>query len=223
MVRKNNRRVRNSSRRRGGLNNMLGMTTKIPFNFILSHTYTAQTVVSTPFNPGADTILGNIGQNFEFYRYVNIKVMALPAAQNFVYTYYPNTEANSATDSYNNIALSALCRISTANTSVPIMLNVPRNLLYQTPEDWWSTNPASALYRQGRLVSSTPASYTGTINFRITGMIEFKSTTTVSQSLKTIPPISALNCVGSGGSSTAIVSTSDPAQRPVCSGCSGCH
>jgi hypothetical protein len=154
---------------------MMGMATRIPFNFILNNVFTAQTSVSTPFRPNIDNLIGNISQNFEFYRISQLSIKGLPAGILYDFTYYPSNEASSLADTFATVALSSLNRCLSMQQSVPQSLRVPKKLLYQSPEDWWSTNSSSALYQQGRFVCATTGNFTGTITFTVQGIIEFKA------------------------------------------------
>jgi len=146
----------------------------VPFNCIRTFSFAAATTVSSPVTPAFDALISNISLNFEFYRFTSLVFKSLPCGQNFNFTYYPSNESSSVADSYATIALAGLNRAVSANMSVPVTLNVPKNVLYQSPESWWSTQSGANDFMQGRFVLALPATGTVSITVQVFGMVEFK-------------------------------------------------
>jgi len=164
----------------------LSSTIDVPFNFVYSASFAAATSnsLAVKANTAFDTLLGNVGSNFELYRFSRLMFKALAAGTTYAFTYYPTNESPNATDSFVSVSLAGLNRVVSASTTVSTFLNVPKPMLYQTPEDWYSVNPSGTSNQQGRFVIATPASYTGTIYIQISGVCQFKAPSVNSTDLK---------------------------------------
>jgi len=156
---------------------LLSSTIDVPFNFVYGASFAAATSSSLTVKATTafDTLLGNVGTNFELYRFSRLAFKALAAGTTYAFTYYPTDESPPATDSFVSVSLAGLNRVVSASTTVSTYLDVPKPMLYQTPEDWYSVNPSGTTNQQGRFVIATPVSYTGTIYIQISGMCQFKA------------------------------------------------
>jgi len=165
---------------------LLSSTIDVPFNFVYSSSFAAATSTSLAVkaNTAFDTLLGNVGSNFELYRFSRLMFKALAAGTTYAFTYYPTNESSPNTDSFVSVSLAGMNRVVSASTSVSTNLNVPKPMLYQTPEDWYSVNPNGTSNQQGRFVIATPVSYTGTIYVQISGVCQFKAPSVNSTDLK---------------------------------------
>jgi len=171
----NKKSSRHVSRSYRNSNNAMARIVTVPVNEIISPSITSGTTVSVIVRPSLDQLVANISNNYEFYRFTQLKFTAMPVGALFAYTYYPSNESPSVADSFATVSLSALCRMSTQNMSVPSVLKVPRGLLYESPENWWSVSTSSTLNQQGRFVVAANATVTQTYQFRVTGFVQFKS------------------------------------------------
>jgi len=154
---------------------MIGRTVRIPFNTVYTATLTAASNVSVNIGTNTfDPLLANIAPNFEYYRFTKLAFIGMPVNQTYAMSYIPSNESSPANTSFANAILAGCNRIVSASETTRTTMPVPKNMLYDSPENWWSTSASSNIPTQGRLEITTPTTVTSTIYIQVFGMVEYK-------------------------------------------------
>ncbi len=181
MMSKKNRSRRGRTRR-SRLNNVGAsgnLVTRVSFSETWSQTWTSQSDMRTFGLTSANSgivRLNDLGQYWQFYRFVEVKATVLPTSVGvFAFCY------NSAIAGVSDITTFAEATevqptvLITPNQTVPVRMKLGRRVLLETPAKWFPYNASATAYQptQGNFHLVPSASISSTVFVQFTGVLEF--------------------------------------------------